>query len=82
MITYGVSDIQNKPSIIKSIDIAQIIDKRAQITLGYFVSSKYEDYIKPILEKIDRDEKLKKLHKLKQHQDLDLIEIGVDNGIK
>ena len=28
MITYGVTDIQNKPSLIKAIDIAKIIDKR------------------------------------------------------
>ena len=32
-------------------DIAQIIDKRKHITLGYFISSKYDDLIKPIIEK-------------------------------
>ena len=82
MITYGVTDIQNKPSLIKAIDIAKIIDKRAHTTLGYFISSKYDNYIKPIIEKIDREEKLAKLNKLKQHQDLEFAEIGVDDGIK
>ena len=82
MITYGVTDIQNKPSLIKAIDIAEIIDRRKHTTLGYFISSKYDNYIKPIIEKIDREEKLAKLNKLKQHQDLEFVEIGVDDGIK
>lgn len=82
MLIYGVTDIQNKPSLIKAIDIAQIIDKRKHITLGYFISSKYDDYIKPIIEKIDKEEKLAKLQKLKKHQDLEFTELGVDDGIK
>ena len=82
MTTYGDTDIQNKPSLIKAMDIAEIIDKRKHTTLGYFISSKYEDIIKPIIEKIDREEKLAKLKKLKNHQDLEFAEIGVDDGIK
>ena len=82
MTTYGVTDIQNKPSLIKAMDIAKIIDKRKHTTLGYFISSKYEDIIKPIIEKIDREEKLAKLKKLKNHQDLEFTEIGIDDGIK
>jgi hypothetical protein len=82
MHTYGVTDIQNKPSLIKGMDLAQIVDKRAHTTLGYFISSKYEDYIKPIIEKVEREEKLEKLKKLKQHQDIEFLELGVDDGIK
>lgn len=82
MLTYGVTEIQNKPSLIKVIDIAQIVDKKKHTTLGYFISSKYDDLIKPLIEKIDKQEKLAKLHKLKQHQDLEFAEIGVDDGIK
>lgn len=82
MLTYGVTDIQNKPSLIKAIDIAQIIDRRKHTTLGYFISSKYDEMIKPIIEKIDRQEKLAKLHKLKSHQDIEFAELGVDDGIK
>ncbi|MCT7489254.1 hypothetical protein N5T63_10120 [Aliarcobacter cryaerophilus] len=69
MLIYGITDIQNKPSLIKSMDIAQIVDKRKNIILGYFISSKYEKQIKPLIDKIDRDEKLAKLKKLKQHED-------------
>ena len=79
MTTYGVSDIQNKPSLLKAIDIAQIIDRRKNTTLGYFISSKYEKQIKPLIEKINRDEKLAKLKKLKKHQDLQFEELGVDD---
>ncbi len=82
MTTYGVTDIQNKPSLIKAIDIAEIVDKRKHIILGYFISSKYEKQIKPLIEKIDKEEKLAKLKKLKNHQDLEFIELGVDDGIK
>jgi hypothetical protein len=82
MTIYGVTDIQNKPSLIKAMDIAEIIDRRKHITLGYFISSKYEKQIRPLIEKIDREEKLAKLNKLKQHQDLEFAELGVDDGIK
>ena len=34
MLIYGITDIQNKPSLIKSMHIAQIVDKRKNITLG------------------------------------------------
>ena len=78
MTTYGVTDIQNKPSLIKAMDIAEIIDRRKHITLGYFISSKYEKQIRPLIEKIDREEKLVKL---KLHQDLEFAELGVDDGI-
>ena len=81
MTTYGVTDIQNKPSLIKAIDIAEIIDRRKHTTLGYFISSKYEKQIRPLIEKIDREEKLLKLNKLKHHQDLEFAELGVDDGI-
>ena len=82
MLTYGVTDIQNKPSLMKMMDIAEIIDRRAHMTVGYFISSKYEKFILPVIEKIDREEKLAKLNKLKNHQDLEFAEIGVDDGIK
>ncbi len=82
MTTYGVTDIQNKPSLIKAMDIAEIIDRRKHTTLGYFISSKYEKQIRPLIEKIDREEKLAKLNKLKQHQDLEFAELGIDDGIK
>jgi predicted MarR family transcription regulator len=67
---------------MKVMDIAEIIDRRAHMTVGYFISSKYEKFILPVIEKIDREEKLAKLHKLKNHQDLEFAEIGVDDGIK
>ena len=79
MTTYGVTDIKNKPSLIKAMDIAQIIDRRKHTTLGYFISSKYEKQIRPLIDKIDREEKLAKLNKLKQHQDLEFAELGVDD---
>ena len=82
MLTYGVTDIQNKPSLIKTMDMAEIVDKRAHITLGYFISSKYDSYIKPIIDQIDRDEKLNKLLRLKKYQDIEFAELGVDDGIK
>lgn len=82
MLTYGVTDIQNKPSLMKAMDVAEIVDRRAHATLGYFISSKYAGYIKPILEQIDRDEKMSKLHRLKNHQDMEFVELGVDDGIK
>ena len=81
MLSYGITEIQSKPSLIKSMDIGEIIDKRAHTTLGYFISAKYESYIKPLIDQIDREEKLSKLRRLAQHQDLEFAELGVDDGL-
>jgi hypothetical protein len=62
-------------------DIGEIVDKRAHKTLGYFISAKYESYIRPIIEKIDREERFTKLKRLKVHQDLAFAELGVDDGL-
>jgi len=81
MLSYGITEIQSKPSLIKSMDIGKIIDKRAHTTLGYFISTKYESYIRPIIDRIDREEKLAKLRRLQAHQDLEFAELGVDDGL-
>ncbi len=81
MTTYGITDIQTKPSIIKDMEVGKIVDKRANKTIGFFISSKYENMIKPIIKKIDKEKKIAKLKILKKHQDLDFAEIGVDDGI-
>ncbi len=81
MLSYGITDIQTKPSLIKQMDIGEIVDRRKHITLGYFISTKYESYIRPIIEQIDKEEKLAKLNRLKQHQDLEFVELGVDDGL-
>ena len=81
MLSYGITDIQTKPSLIKAMDIGEIVDKRKHKTLGYYISVKYEEYILPVIEKIDREEKLAKLKRLREHQDLEFAELGVDDGL-
>ncbi len=82
MVEYGITTLQNQPSLFKKMTISKIVDKRKHKDIGYFISSKYEDMISDILQKIEQQEKLSKLHKLKQHQDMEFLETGVDDGIK
>ena len=81
MLSYGITDIQTKPSLIKKMDMGKIIDRRAHTTLGYFISSKYDKLITPIIEQIEKEEKLSKLRLLKAHQDLEFAELGVEDGL-
>ena len=81
MLSYGITDIQTKPSLIKKMDIGKIIDKRAHTTLGYFISSKYYNLIAPIIKQIEKEEKLNKLKLLKAHQDLEFAELWVNDGL-
>ena len=81
MVSYGITEIQNKPSLMKEMDVGEIIDKRASKKLGYFISSKYKDLVEPVLKEIERAKKLEKLERLKKHQDLEFAEIGVDDGL-
>jgi uncharacterized protein YkvS len=81
ILSYGVKEIENSPSIIKNIDIGEIVDKKENIKLGYYIFAKYENYLRPIIEKIDKEEKIKKLKILKKYQDLEFTEVGVDDGL-
>lgn len=81
MMTLGVTAIQNKPSLLKDTMLGEIVDKRANKSLGYFISSKYEALIRPAIDEIEKKEKLEKLHKLKAHQDIEFCELGVDDGL-
>jgi len=81
MTTYGVTTIQNKPSLLKEMDVAQIIDKRAHKNVGYFISAKYEKFIRSAIEEIEKANKIEKLKKLRAHHDLEFLELGVDDGL-
>jgi hypothetical protein len=82
MIEYGITALQTQPSLFKQMTISKIVDKRKHIDIGYFISSKYEDMISDVIQKIEYQEKIAKLKKLKQHQDLEFLEVGVDDGLK
>ena len=82
MIEYGITTLQTQPSLFKQMTISKIVDKRKHKSIGYFISSKYEDIISDVIKKIEQQEKIAKLQKLKQHQDLEFLEVGVDDGLK
>jgi hypothetical protein len=82
MIEYGITALQTQPSLFKQMSISKIVDKRKHIDIGYFISSKYEDIISDVIQKIEYQEKIAKLQKLKQYQDLEFLEVGVDDGVK
>ena len=82
MIEYGITALQTQPSLFKQMTISKIVDKRKHIDIGYFISSKYENIISDVIQKIEYQEKIAKLKKLKQYQDLEFLEIGVNDGLK
>jgi hypothetical protein len=82
MLEYGITALQTQPSLFKKMTLSKIVDKRKQQDIGYFISAKYEDMILDVIKKIERKEKIEKLKILKQHQDLEFLEVGVDDGIK
>ena len=81
MLSYGITEIQSKPSLIKEMSLAKIVDKRAHKLLGYFISEKYTSYIHDIIQKIEEEERIAKLHKIKEHTDWEFLESGIDDGL-
>ena len=81
MRTYGITEIQNRPSLLKQMQIAEIVDRRAGKRLGFFIANKYEKYIKKAIDAIEKEEKIRKLQRLKAHQDMEFLEAGVDDGL-
>ena len=81
MIEYGITALQTQPSLFKQMSISKIVDKRQHKDIGYFISSKYEDLILDVLKKIEHQEKIAKLKKLREYQDLEFLEVGVADGI-
>ena len=82
MIEYGITALQTQPSLFKQMTISKIVDKRKNKNIGYFISSKYENIISDVIQKIEYQEKIAKLNKLKQYQDLEFLEVGVKDGLK
>ena len=81
MLEYGITTLQMQPSLFKEMGVSKIVDKRKHQDIGYFVAAKYIDMIGPVLEAIEKKEKIEKLKILKQHQDLEFIESRVDDGL-
>ena len=81
MLEYGITALQTQPSLFKEMGLSKIVDKRKHVDIGYFISVKYKDMIASVLEEIEKKEKFKKLYKLKEHQDMEFLEVGVDDGI-
>jgi hypothetical protein len=81
MIEYGITALQTQPSLFKQMTISKIVDKRKHTNIGYFISSKYEDIIADVLKKIEHQEKIAKLERLKQHQDIEFLEVGIADGL-
>ncbi|HIP62470.1 MAG TPA: hypothetical protein EYG98_07915 [Sulfurovum sp.] len=82
MVEYGITALQTQPSLFKKMTISKIVDKREHKNLGYFISAKYEDMISTVIKQIEQKEKIAKLKILKQHQDLEFLEVGIDDGLK
>ncbi len=81
MLEYGITTLQSQPSLFKEMSVSKIVDKRKHQDIGYFIAAKYKDMVGPVLEEIEKQEKIEKLKILKQHQDLEFIESGVDDGL-
>jgi len=69
VIKVSISQIQKKPSIFKNEEILDIVDKRDNKEIGIFIPKKYEKYFNLILKKIEKEEKLKILKKIKEVDD-------------
>lgn len=48
MLSYGIIEIQSKSSLIKSMSVGEIVDKRAHKVLGFFIAAK-KDSIKIVM---------------------------------
>ena len=81
MHSYGISEIQSKPSLIKEMSLAKIVDKRAHKLLGYFIAEKYTSYVDEIIRKIEQKERIEKLKKIKEQTDWEFLENGIDDGL-
>ncbi len=63
----GIRDITRNFSILDNYDYVKIEDKKAHKTKGFFVSQKYADEVKKLLEKKKRKDKIEKFNKLMEY---------------
>lgn len=81
MLQLGISKLQQNPAILKTTKISEIIDKRAKKSLGFFISSEYETQVQQLINQLENKEKINKLQILKDCQELELAELGLDDGL-
>jgi len=82
MQTLSISDIQRNLHKLDNIDIVQIVDKKRNITKGYFLSEKYYGMVEEVLDRKrnkgkQQADRLKKLsaNPVKIDQNIDLIKM-------
>lgn len=70
MIKLGVSELQKRPSILKSDEIIELVDKRDEKRIGIFIPQKYSTLFEEIVEKIERQRRKKILRSIKKLDDM------------
>ncbi len=70
MIKLGVSELQKRPSILKSDEIIELVDKRDEKRIGIFIPQKYSTLFEEIVEKIERQRRKKILRAIKKLDDM------------
>ena len=70
MIKLGVSELQKRPSILKSDEIIELVDKRDEKRIGIFIPQKYSALFEEILDTIERQRRKKILRTIKKLDDM------------
>jgi hypothetical protein len=82
MISITLANLRDSATFFKIDDVATIINGRKKEEVGYFVPKSLKKEFEKFTLELERKRKIEKLKRLKEHSDLEFLELGVDDGLE
>jgi len=77
----SVSELQKRPSLLKSEKILEVVDKRSDEEVGIFVPKKYRGLFERVKIELEKSRKKQVLQKIKEVEDMSDWEEVVGDGL-
>ena len=77
----SVSELQKRPSLLKSEEILEVVDKRSDEEVGIFVPKKYRELFERVKIELEKSRKKQVLQKIKEAEDMSDWEEVVGDGL-
>ncbi len=66
----SVSELQKRPSLLKSEEILEVVDRRSDEEVGIFVPKRYKDLFERLKIELEKSRKKEVLQKIKEADDM------------
>jgi hypothetical protein len=77
----SISELQRHPSLLKQDRILDIVDLRDKKRVGVFIPGRYADLVDEVMGRIEREERIAKLRRLKDDEEMEIWDEASGDGV-